>query len=95
MARSTVATRAASRSVIVRTLVPRLLIWPCAVLTKLAITEGSVDNALAAVNVHGAEGYLTEFGVERNLRDLLGSTIYSGTSDVQRNVIARLIGVTS
>ena len=64
-------------------------------LTKLAVTEGSVDNGLAAMSIHGAEGYLSEFGVERDVRDVLGSTIYSGTSDVQRNVIARLIGATS
>jgi hypothetical protein len=36
---------------------------------------------------------MTEFEVERDLRDAIGGTIYSGTSDIQRNIIARLLGL--
>jgi alkylation response protein AidB-like acyl-CoA dehydrogenase len=36
---------------------------------------------------------MTEFEVERALRDAIGSTIYSGTSEMQRNFIARWIGL--
>ncbi len=64
-----------------------------ATLTKLAITEGAVASAADAVLLHGARGYITEFGVERDLRDVMGSVVYSGTSDIQRNIIARLLGV--
>jgi alkylation response protein AidB-like acyl-CoA dehydrogenase len=36
---------------------------------------------------------MTEVGLERDVRDALGSQIYSGTSDMQRNVIARHLGL--
>jgi alkylation response protein AidB-like acyl-CoA dehydrogenase len=43
--------------------------------------------------VHGAKGYVSEFEVERDLRDAIGGLVYSGTSDIQRNIIARLLGL--
>jgi alkylation response protein AidB-like acyl-CoA dehydrogenase len=43
--------------------------------------------------VHGARGYVSEFELERNLRDAIGGLVYSGTSDIQRNIVARLLGV--
>jgi alkylation response protein AidB-like acyl-CoA dehydrogenase len=42
-----------------------------------------------AVRLFGAAGFASEFGVERDLRDSVGSLIYSGTNDIQRNIIAR------
>jgi hypothetical protein len=36
---------------------------------------------------------MTEYNVERALRDATASTIYSGTSEVQRNIIARWLGL--
>lgn len=66
-----------------------------AALSKLAGSEAGVESSLAAVNVHGAPGYLSEFEVERDLRDAVGGLVYSGTSDIQRNIIARLLGVGS
>ena len=62
-------------------------------LAKLFTSEAYVDAALAALQVHGAMGYLTEFGIERMVRDALGSTVYSGTSEMQRNMIARWLGL--
>jgi alkylation response protein AidB-like acyl-CoA dehydrogenase len=41
----------------------------------------------------GGYGYMAEFEVERDLRDAIGGTIYSGTSDVQRVIIARFLGL--
>ena len=38
--------------------------------------------------VHGAYGYMTESEIEREVRDAMASRIYSGTSDIQRNIIA-------
>ncbi|NOT57870.1 MAG: acyl-CoA/acyl-ACP dehydrogenase, partial [Deltaproteobacteria bacterium] len=35
--------------------------------------------------------YMTEQGLERDLRDSVGSLLYSGTSDIQRNIIARCL----
>lgn len=62
-------------------------------LAKMHTTEGAVTGALDAMRVHGARGYVTEHGVERQLRDALGSLFTSGTSDVQRNIVATLMGV--
>jgi alkylation response protein AidB-like acyl-CoA dehydrogenase len=62
-------------------------------MTKLLISESLVAAALAAVQVHGGYGFMTEYDVERSLRDAVASTIYSGTSEVQRNIIARWLGL--
>jgi len=45
------------------------------------------------VRIHGARGYLEEHGVERQLRDSVGGVLYAGTSDIQRNLIASLLGL--
>ncbi len=64
-----------------------------AALAKLQASEGAVASALDAVRIHGAEGYTSAAGVEADLRDAVGGLAYSGTSDIQRNIIARLLGV--
>lgn len=64
-----------------------------AAMAKLFVSESLVQTALGAVQVHGGYGYMTEFEVERALRDAVGSTIYSGTSEMQRNIIARWLGL--
>jgi alkylation response protein AidB-like acyl-CoA dehydrogenase len=62
-------------------------------MTKLFVSESLVNAALATVQIHGGYGYMTENEVERALRDAIGSTIYSGTSEMQRNIIARWLGL--
>ncbi len=64
-----------------------------AALTKMHLSECLAQSSLEALTIHGGEGYLSEFGVERNLRDAVGATIYCGTSDMQRNIIAGLLGL--
>ncbi|MCA1682467.1 MAG: acyl-CoA dehydrogenase family protein [Actinobacteria bacterium] len=64
-----------------------------AALTKLHLSESLVQSSLAALQIHGGYGYMTETGLEREVRDALGSQIYSGTSEMQRNVIARHLGL--
>jgi alkylation response protein AidB-like acyl-CoA dehydrogenase len=64
-----------------------------AALAKLYLSECFVQNSLDAVRIHGGYGYMTEFELERDLRDSVGGTIYSGTSDIQRMIIARLSGL--
>jgi L-prolyl-PCP dehydrogenase len=64
-----------------------------AAMTKLHLSEALVRSSLDALQIHGATGYVTESGLERELRDALGSRIYSGTSEMQRNVIARELGL--
>jgi len=52
-----------------------------------------VRTHLDAVQVFGGYGYMTEYGIERGLRDAIGGTIYSGTSEIQRRIIARGLGL--
>ena len=60
-------------------------------MAKLHIAESLLESATDAVRIFGARGYLSEFEIERELRDALGSVIYAGTSDIQRNLIAELM----
>jgi alkylation response protein AidB-like acyl-CoA dehydrogenase len=62
-------------------------------IAKLFVSESLVNTALATVQVHGGYGYMAEYDVERALRDAVASTIYSGTSEMQRNIIARWLGL--
>ena len=56
---------------------------------KLYATEAAVRAATQAIQLHGARGYTDELPVERHLRDALALTIYEGTSNVQRVILAR------
>jgi alkylation response protein AidB-like acyl-CoA dehydrogenase len=62
-------------------------------IAKLYISESYVNSSLEALQIHGAYGYSAEFEIERNLRDALAGKIYSGTSEIQRNIIATLLGL--
>jgi alkylation response protein AidB-like acyl-CoA dehydrogenase len=62
-------------------------------LSKLAVSEGVLAAAGDAVRVFGGRGYLREDGIEAALRDAVPSTIFSGTSDIQRQLIAKEIGL--
>jgi alkylation response protein AidB-like acyl-CoA dehydrogenase len=60
-----------------------------AAMTKLYVSESFVKSCLDAIQIHGGSGFMTELEFERELRDSVGSTLYSGTSEIQRNIIAR------
>ncbi len=62
-------------------------------IAKLFVSESLVKAALDTVQIFGGYGFMTEYEVERALRDAVGSTIYSGTSEMQRNIIARWLGL--
>ena len=64
-----------------------------AAMTKLYISEAYVRSSLDAIRIHGGKGYLTETEIERDLRDATGGVLYTGTSDIQRVVIAWLLGL--
>ena len=64
-----------------------------AALAKLHVSECFVASGLDAVQVFGGYGYMTEYALERELRDAVGSTLYSGTSEIQRNIVARCLGL--
>lgn len=58
---------------------------------KALVGKLSVDNALEAVQVHGGYGYLTDFPVERALRDAKLASIGGGTTEVQKTIISRAL----
>jgi len=62
-------------------------------IAKLVASEANVASALAAMQIFGGNGYTTAFGLEADLRDAVGGTIYSGTSEIQRNRIAAALGL--
>ncbi|CAK9884174.1 MAG: Flavoprotein desaturase PigA [Candidatus Erwinia impunctatus] len=60
---------------------------------KLVISESNVATALDAVTLFGGSGYMAKMGIEKQLRDAVGGVIYSGTSDIQRNRLATMLGL--
>jgi hypothetical protein len=64
-----------------------------AAIAKLFTSEALLQTALDTVRTFGGYGVMTEFGAERALRDAVAGTIYSGTNDMQRNIIARWLGL--
>lgn len=64
-----------------------------AAIAKVYASEAFVESARAGIQLMGGYGYMVESEVERIMRDALGSTIYSGTSEMQRNIIARWMGL--
>jgi len=58
-------------------------------MAKAVASETALDVTNEAVQIHGGYGYTTEFPVERFYRDAKVTTIYEGTTQIQRNVIAR------
>ena len=63
-----------------------------AALAKIQASEAAVASSMDAILTHGAQGYVTEFGVEQDLRNTAGGVVYGGTSDIQRNIVARMLG---
>ena len=64
-----------------------------AAMAKLYLSEMFVESSLDAIRNHGAKGFATDYEIERDLRDSIGGLIYSGTSDIQRNIVASLLGL--
>lgn len=62
-------------------------------IAKLHISEAAVQSSLDAVQIHGGYGYTAEYPSAHELRDAIGSTLYSGTSEIQRLLIARSLGL--
>ena len=64
-----------------------------AAMAKVFTSEAWIQSSLDAIQIHGALGYMTESEIERDLRDSVAGTIYSGTSEIQRMIIARTLGL--
>jgi isovaleryl-CoA dehydrogenase len=62
-------------------------------MVKLFVTEVTKRAALEGMQMMGGYGYSSEYDMERLVRSSLVSTIYGGTSEVQRNIIAKTLGL--
>jgi len=60
-------------------------------MAKLSATELSKRCALEGMQAMGANGYANEYRMERYLRAALASTLFGGTSEIQRNIIAQTL----
>ena len=64
-----------------------------AAMAKLYVSESFVNSCLDAAQIHGGAVFLTELEFEREMCQSVGSTLYCGTSEIQRNIIARGLGI--
>jgi alkylation response protein AidB-like acyl-CoA dehydrogenase len=64
-----------------------------AAVAKAFVAEANVRSHLDAIQIHGGYGYMTEQEIERALRDAIGGRIYSGTTEIQKRIIARNLGL--
>jgi L-prolyl-PCP dehydrogenase len=62
-------------------------------MAKLAVSEAAVASGLDAIRVHGGLGVMLESGIPQGLVDSVPCAIFSGTTDLQRNLIARELGL--
>jgi butyryl-CoA dehydrogenase len=86
----------------VKTDAARMLVWRAGYLkdagrpnttetsvAKLYATESAIECANTAIQVHGGAGYVDDYPVERYLRDVRVTTLYEGTSQIQKLIIGR------
>ncbi|MGW5352051.1 acyl-CoA dehydrogenase family protein [Streptomyces sp. NPDC004031] len=62
-------------------------------MAKTAVSEAAVANSLDAVQLFGSAGYVAGAGIDQQLRDCLPTTIFSGTTEIQLELIARETGL--
>ncbi len=62
-------------------------------MAKLFVSEAYLQSSLDAVQVHGGAGFLEDTGLASSVADALAARLYSGTSEMQMNVIARQLGL--
>ncbi|WP_348799375.1 acyl-CoA dehydrogenase [Flavobacterium adhaerens] len=60
-------------------------------MAKLFASQTAMDVTIEAVQIHGGNGYVAEYHVERMMRDAKITQIYEGTSEIQRIVISRTL----
>ena len=58
-------------------------------MAKLFASQVAMDTTIEAVQIHGGNGYVSEYHVERMMRDAKITQIYEGTSEIQKIVISR------
>lgn len=60
-------------------------------MAKLHISEAGLASVQDAMRIYGGQAYIRGHEIERSLRDLTAGVIYSGTSDIQRNLISQML----
>lgn len=72
---------------------PIPLISSDSAIAKLFVSEAAVASGLDGIQVHGGLGIISEGPAETYLRDAVPARIFSGTSEIQRNTIAKALGL--
>lgn len=62
-------------------------------IAKAYVADACIQSCLDAIQIHGGYGYMTEYQIERELRDAISGKIYSGTTEIQKKIIAGFHGV--
>jgi alkylation response protein AidB-like acyl-CoA dehydrogenase len=64
-----------------------------AAIAKAYVSEACIQSCLDAIQIHGGYGYMTDYQIERELRDAIAGKIYSGTSEIQKMILASFYGM--
>jgi alkylation response protein AidB-like acyl-CoA dehydrogenase len=64
-----------------------------AAIAKTYVSEACIQSCLDAIQIHGGYGYMTDYQIERELRDSIAGKIYSGTSEIQKMILAGFHGL--
>jgi alkylation response protein AidB-like acyl-CoA dehydrogenase len=62
-------------------------------MSKLVTSRANVASGLDAIQIFGGYGYMSEYGLEKDVRNAIAGTIYSGTTEIQYNRIASMLGL--
>lgn len=62
-------------------------------ISKLIASQAAVSSAMNAVQIFGGYGYMAEYGFEKDVRNAVAGTIYSGTTEIQKSRIAAMYGL--
>lgn len=62
-------------------------------LSKLAVSEAAVQSGIDAIRIHGGAGVMTDTGIPSVLDDALPALIFSGTNEIQHEILARRLGL--
>jgi alkylation response protein AidB-like acyl-CoA dehydrogenase len=62
-------------------------------ISKLLTSEANVASGLAAIQIFGGNGYMSEYGLDQELANAVAGTIYSGTTEIQYNRISSVLGL--
>jgi len=62
-------------------------------IAKAYVADACIQSCLDAIQIHGGYGYMTDYQIERELRDAISGKIYSGTTEIQKKIIAGFHGL--